>query len=152
MLNEQQKQQLKDLYHKYFKDSALIITKGCFGDSEFIHCYLAGSAKECENGISHNDCFKVIFHLEYKNDGYQMYAVQHYFTIKPTNKYCFCDYESVNFRRVDTQDFQKIYDALKRFFERLHSQVKSNIERDNLLGRESGSISDLELAKQHIVL
>ena len=152
MLTEQQKQQLKDLYHNYFKDSALIITKGCLTDCEFIHCYLAGSAKECENGISHNDCFQVMFHLEHKADGYQLYAVQNWFTIKPTNKYCFCDYERVNFRRVDTQDFQKIIDALKRFFERLHKQVKANIEKDNLLGRESGQISDLELAKQHIVL
>lgn len=152
MLNEQQKQQIKDLYHKYFKDSACVFSKGCLGKSEFIHCYLAKDSSECENGISHNDCFDIMFHLDYEHDGYQMNAVQHSFTIKPTNKYCFCDFERVAFRRVDTQDFKKILEALKRFFERLHSQVKASIESNNLLGHESGRISDMELAKKHIVL
>lgn len=151
MLNEQQIKQIKELYSKYFKDSACDVSKGCLGDYNFIHCYLAKDNTECANGIAGNDAFKIMLELGFKNNGYQLSAVRSFFAIKPTNKYCYCDFERVAFRKVDTQDFNKIIETLKRYFERLHKQVKNAIEINNLLDNKIG-ISDLELAKKHIVL
>lgn len=131
-LTPEQQQQIKDLYHRYFKDSCVRFWMYDNTPYMWMRFYLAGSQNEMINGYFENDCFHIDFEINTCYEGYTLKARAKSFFIKPIfNKYNCYDSRDIAFRQVKG-DFNKLLAGLDKFFNRLHEQVIIDLDDDIL--------------------
>lgn len=129
-LTTEQQNQIKAIYNKYFKDSAIRYWENdryCF---MFIKFYLAKDQSELINSYWENDCFRLDFEIDNLGGVYTLKASGKGYTIKPIfHKYNAYDGRDVAFRQVKG-DFNKILDGLDKFFDRFHKQFIEDLDND----------------------
>ena len=129
-LTTEQQSQIKAIYGKYFKESAIRYwenDKYCF---MFIKFYLAKDQSELINSYWLNDCFGLEFEIDNLGGVYTLKAKSKFYTIKPIfHKYNVYDGRDVAFRQVKG-DFDKILAGLDKFFDRLHKQFIEDLDND----------------------
>ena len=136
------KKNILEEYKKYFPNSLceVYIFRG-FGKMISIHFRLASSAAECASGIIVNDCFYVSFTADLPNnykesdnlpDNIVLECGARSYRVKPKNKYLYCDYKKVPFRKV-SGDPEKVLKAIKIFIYRFHYSFMLDYHNNNLL-------------------
>jgi hypothetical protein len=129
-------------YKDYFPHSLCEVYVFCgLGKMLLINFRLAASAAECASGIIGNDCFHVSFtanlpddynELDNLPDNIVLECNARSYRVKSKNKYLYCDYKSVQFRKV-SGDPEKVLKVIKIFIYRLHYSLMLDYHNNNLL-------------------
>ena len=130
--------ELEKLYHKYFKDSQIIVTQRTILGRPFIdiRCYLAANKNEFPHGIYDNDMFRIHISLEAVKDlpdKIKFEYLSRSYIIKPQQDYYYCSYRNLTKRtrtlKRDTKIILKEFDSL---FKKLHNSLIEDIKNDNI--------------------
>lgn len=134
-------------YNKRFNSSLCecYIFRG-LGRMLCINFRLAESARECASGIIGNDCFSISFTVflpddfdEEKNDLPETMVLESRFTsyaTKPDNKYTYCSYKKIPFRKTKG-NAEKIINTLNKYTIKLYDSVLDDYKNNNLLERDA---------------
>lgn len=94
-------------------------------------CYLCSDGSENANGYVENDPFKIGFEINKIGDYYILLKKCNYYCVKPTNKYLWCDYRTINYRKCEG-DFNKIKTAFEKFIKNLNESCVNDLLNDNI--------------------
>ena len=130
--------ELEKLYHKYFKDSRIIVTQRTILGRPFIdiRCYLAANKNELPHGISDNDMFRIHISLEAVKDLPDKIKFEYLsksYIIKPVQDYYYCSYRNLTKRtRTLKRDIKIVLKEFDSLFKKLHDSLIEDIKNDNI--------------------
>lgn len=131
-MENKQIDQIKQIYNKYFKNSAIIVTQGVLCDNiYFIDCYLSQNEKECINGYFENDIFKIKFKITESDNSFMLENLTKCYMIKPKNEWLYCDYSKISFKRT-IGNFEKIAKSFENFIIKLKNNIIEDYQNNNI--------------------
>lgn len=149
---EEFKSKIEEAYKEKFPKSTIncSIFK-CLGSSITISCYIATDKTEVSNGIWDNDLFSIQFIIFLPDnwtetndlpDMMTLEAMKNSITVKPKDRYLYCDYKKPAFRKTKEATAEKIVVAFEKYVNRLYDTLRTEYNNNNLLQR------DMELIKK----
>ena len=130
-MKNEQIDQIKHIYNKHFKNSAIIVTQGILCNNNcFIDCYLAQNEKECVNGYFENDIFKIKFKITESDNSFMLENLAKRYMIKPKNEGLYCDYFNISFKKT-IGNFEKIAKSFENFIIKLKNNIIEDLKNDN---------------------
>lgn len=130
--------ELEKLYHKYFKDSQIVVRQQSILGKPYIdiRCYLVANKSELSHGIYDNDMLRIHISLEAVKDlpdKIKFEYLSRSYIIKPQQDYYYCSYRNLTKRtrtlKRDTKTILKEFDSL---FKKLHDSLMEDIKNDNI--------------------
>lgn len=152
-LTLEQKSIIKEAYHKYFKDSAVIFTNPCMSsDYVYVDFYCAENAQECPNGYLDNDMFKFNFTISRKDETYAIKAsCTPSYLIKPESHFLAYGRRKIIFRGM-AGDFTKLIKKLEDFFKKVSISCKEDLQ-NNLISEQDyyKEVSHDKVLARHLI-
>ena len=136
------KQQIEAAYKAAFGKSFVACkVYRCLGMNLSIDCLMAENERECVNGIVGNDMIRASF-IVHLPDGWTveedlpesmtMTAIKSSIKTKPAEKYYYCDYRKISYRKT-TGNAEKLIAAFGKYVDRLHGAIVEEYTNNNLL-------------------
>lgn len=130
--------ELEKLYHKYFRNSQIVVAQRTILGKPFIdiRCYLVANREELPHNLYDNDMFRIHISLEAVKDLPDKIKFEYLsksYIIKPEQDYYYCSYRNLTKRtrtlKRDTKTVLKEFDSL---FKKLHDSLIEDIKNDNI--------------------
>ena len=150
-LTQEQKTQIENIYHKYFKGS--MVKYWSYEDTPYmwVRFYLANNEQELAYGYWDNDCFNIDFEINTCYEGLELNARRHDYLIKPIyNKYNAYDRRDISYRQVKG-NFEKLLAALDRFFKKLHDQFIEDLDNNIITNHDYGQATHYQIGKLRVI-
>lgn len=133
---------IKQVYSEKFTQSACNIhSYRCFGRYIYIDCMLAENLNEVSYGIAANDMFKISFYIDLPDnfnfetdelpENLTMEAKANSYVIKPENKYLYCNYRKIPYRK-SKGTAEKLVSVFGKFVDKLHTQLVEDLSSGNI--------------------
>ena len=157
MLNTEQKNQIKQVYNKYFKDSLIDFRESLFESNKnkyiYISCYCAKDKAEVYNNYLINDMFKISFELvKVAEDNYILLNHSSSYLIKPVFE-TWMAYNSIKVSFRKTQgDFNKIIATLDKYFKKFNESLKDSLEKNYIDDRLNIDCFNNNVSHKNILL
>lgn len=161
ILTPEQMEELKEIYHKYFKNSLLSIRSPHFDDLKekylYINFYLAADKKEVYNGYFENDMFSLSFELiKTSSTTFTLISRDSSYLIKPVfDTFMAYNRVKVPFRKT-SGDFKKIISTLEKHLKKFNNSLKESLKNnyicnDDKIDFNYNNVSHLYILNKHLI-
>lgn len=138
--------EVENSYLKYFTNSKIIVKLDTrLYKNIYVKCLLSNNINECSSRIIENDMMSISFMIDQEGrelnkdintesvlpTNLQIKVLDNSYLIKPENQYLCYSRRKLNYRKTKG-DAKKIINTLDKYFNKLHEELKKDIENNNI--------------------